>query len=503
VNYFLGIDIGTTHTKAVVITRDGRLSFEAKQGYDLLHPLPGHEEQDVDEILDAVVKVMGEAIRSTAEKGAIAAVGFSAAMHSILAVDKENRPLTKALIWADTRSQREAMEILSSSDGSAVYAETGIPIHPMSPLCKIVWFRKHLPELFARTARFISIKEYVFYRLFGKFIVDHSIASATGLFNLPTGTWSAKALAVAGIDESMLSVPVPTSHAEHALTSEYSRLLGLTGKVSFIVGASDGCLANFGSGMVAHGDTALTIGTSGAVRMTVHYPGTPPAAIVAEEPLFTYPLVGNIYVRGGAINNGGIVLKWLADLFFGEEDANYDELLSSASTVEPGAHGLLFLPYLLGERAPVWDAAARGGLIGLTMGHTRAHIVRAAVEGICFSLNHVVRRIESECGEISELYVSGGFVKSAFWVQLLADITGKKIRVTELADASAIGAAYLAMFASGFLANPSDVKKMTQISSTFAPQTENRRTYEEIFELYKGLYPKLKNEFAVLGNLPK
>jgi gluconokinase len=499
VHYFLGIDIGTTHTKAVILTAGGQIIFEAKKGYDLLQPQPGFEEQEVEVILDAVIEVIQKALPAIPKEDKIIAVGFSAAMHSVLPVDASGKPLYNAIIWADTRSKKEAWLILQHPDSRTIYQNTGIPIHPMSPLCKIVWFKNQRPEIYQQTAKFISIKEYVFSRLFGKYIVDYSIASATGLFNIHNKKWEPAALDVAGISEEKLSVPVSTLHEEHDLLPAYKELFQLKGNIPFIIGASDGCLANLGSGAIDHGDTALTIGTSGAVRMTVHEP-----VRYGNERLFTYLLADDIYVRGGAINNGGIVLKWLAELFLWKDDpssTDYEALLSMATKVAPGADGLLFLPYLLGERAPVWDADAKGVLSGLTTKHKKEHIIRAALEGISFTLYQVITELEAVYGPVNEIYVSGGFVKSVFWVQLIADVMGKRLKVTETTDASAMGAAYLAMYATGFLKELSSVKQFTPVSQTYEPDPVNHRTYIERFQFFNLLYPKLKDDFAALSRL--
>jgi gluconokinase len=501
VNYFLGIDIGTTHTKAVIITGEGKLFFEAKRGYELLRPKPGYEEQDPVLIMEAVADVMAQAFGAVPGKNKIIAVSFSAAMHSILPVDKEGKPLHNVIIWADTRSKHEAEEISKRPGATEVYANTGIPAHPMSPLCKIVWFKNQLPEIFAKAARFISIKEYVFSCLFGKYIVDFSIASASGLFNNRDNKWDPQALAIAGIDESRLSQPVSTLHAEYELTPFYAELLKIKEQIPFVTGSSDGCLANLGSGVVNHGEMALTIGTSGAVRMTVKFQGNRPESGADPEKLFTYPLAGDLFVRGGAINNGGIVLKWLAELFSEQGIENYEEMLSDAIPVPPGANGLLFLPYLLGERAPVWDADAKGVLFGLTMKHKREQVIRASVEGVCFTLYQIIRKLEAVYGNTGAICVSGGFVRSSFWVQLMADITGKKINVTELADASAIGAAYIGMYMKGHISDLSEVKKFTRISQVYEPDPQVHALYKKIFQIFDSLYPKLKDDFAALSRL--
>lgn len=497
-NYFLGIDIGTTHTKAVVITEEGKAFFETKRMYELLRPQLGYEEQDAEVIMNAVAGVIKQALLQVPEKDKVAAVSFSAAMHSLLPVDETGKPLHNVIIWADTRSKKEADEIARQPCAAVIVNNTGIPLHPMSPLCKILWFKNQKPEIFSRTHKFISIKEYVFFHFFGKYIVDHSIASATGLFNIHEKKWDKTAMKTIGLEEEKLSQPVPTVHAEYELASPYAELFGVKEIIPFVIGASDGCLANLGSGAVQYGETALTVGTSGAVRMTVQK-----LPLRHNGHLFTYPLADDRYVRGGAINNGGIILKWLIDLFLSAEinqEKNYEMLLAIAQQVDPGANGLLFLPYLLGERAPIWDADAKGALVGLTMQHKKEHIVRAALEGICFSLSHIIKELETEYGPVKEIYVNGGFVQSSFWIQLLADITGKKLNVTEVADASAMGAAYLAMYATRHLSSLSGVKQFAHVSKVYEPDPSLSGIYKERFQLFVSLYPKLKDYFVSLSS---
>jgi gluconokinase len=497
VNCFIGIDIGTTHTKSVVVTEHGDKVFELKEEYDILQPQPGYEEQDVSVILSAVEKVMRETFLQN--KYSVKAVCFSAAMHSILPVDQEGNPLYHAVIWADTRSKIETEYFAGLPQANHIVANTGVPLHPMLPLSKIVWFRNNRPDIFSQAAKFISIKEYVLFRLFGKYIVDQSVASATGLFNTHQKQWDEEALYLAGISSDLLSVPMSPLHIEYDLAPRYKELFQLKDQTAFVIGGSDGCLANIGSGAVLHGETALTIGTSGAVRTTLHNP-----AVTNDQTLFTYILAGDIYIRGGAINNGGIVLKWLDELLYDEKDFDAASILRAAETVEPGAGGLLFLPYLLGERAPVWDARARGALVGLTMHHKKEHIARASIEGICFVLNQLIRSLEERSGiAIKDIFISGGFIQSSFWVQLLADITGKRLHVTASADASALGAAFMGMFATGHLNSFAEIKKYIHLVSLYKPEAKKLEAYKEISALFDTIYPKLKESFSALSRLNK
>jgi gluconokinase len=500
VKYFLGIDIGTTHTKAVIINHNGQLLFEAKKGYELLHPQTGYEEQDPVLIMDAVATVIKKALLSVPSGNEVVSISFSAAMHSLLPVDTTGKPIYNVIIWADTRSRKEAGEIANHPDADKIVQSTGIPIHPMSPLCKIVWFKKQLPDIFRKTCRFISIKEYVFFCLFGKYIVDYSVASATGLFNTKERKWDPAALKLAGIEEGKLSFPVSTLHSEKELLPEYAKLFNIQKEVPFVIGSSDGCLANLGSGAVQQGETALTIGTSGAVRMTVNAD----FKLLVKEQLFLYPLTDEVYVSGGAINNGGIVLKWLSEFFYDDEQSggdHYPELLSLSEQVTPGADGLFFLPYLLGERAPVWDANAKGVLVGLTMKHKKGHMVRAAMEGVAYTLTQLLIKLEKVYGPVNEIAVSGGFVQSPFWVQLISHITGKKINVTEMADASAMGAAYLGMFATGYIKDLAAVKQFVKITKVYEPDPSIHENYIQLFRFFNSLYPRLKDDFATLARL--
>ena len=347
--YILGIDIGTTHCKAVVMAADGTLLHQAKAGYSTMQSLAGQSEQDAEIVFGSVLEVLQQSVVALrAHK--LGAVCFSAAMHSVLAVDQSGGPLTNAFTWADTRSNAYALQLRQHADAQELYARTGTPIHPMSPLCKLVWMQKTMPGVFAGASKFISIKEYVFHKLTGKYLVDFSIASATGLFDIHQQKWDALALELAGITNEQLSTPVPISHTETNIQQSYLQLSGISPGIPFIIGGSDGCLANIGSGAILPGEAALTIGTSGAIRLTADKPRAD-----TQQRLFNYILTDRLYITGGAISNGGAALQWFAENFLQHPftgAADIDWFVQLAHRAPPGAGGLIFLPYLSGERAP-------------------------------------------------------------------------------------------------------------------------------------------------------
>lgn len=490
----IAIDIGTTNCKAITINKQGKVTHACKAGYPVIAKLPGQSEQEPEVIFKCVIDILKRAIKANIQNE-VNAVSFSAAMHSVMAVDKTGKPLTNAITWADTRSKLYAEQLLEDENYDRLYKQTGTPVHPMSPLCKIMLIRNEMPGVFTNTYKFISLKEYVFFRLFGKYIVDHSIASATGLFDIYNLTWYDVALQTAGITDRQLSTPVAVTHAETELLPEYKKLFSTAKPIPFIAGGNDGCLANPGSGAVLDGEVALTIGTSGAVRMT-----STKIKPDDKKRLFNYLLTDRLYVTGGPINNGGIVLQWLRELLCAE---NTDALIQLAKEAKDDAGKLIFLPYLSGERAPFWDANARGVFFGLQMQHTKEHIAKAALEGICFALYDILVAMEQTNEKISNIYVSGGFIESKFWLQLLADIFNKKIIVSNAEDASATGAAYIAMLALGWIKDLTEVKQFLKEEEVFTCNKEAHKMYSRLFSIFQSLYPKLKDSFRALEAVSK
>jgi gluconokinase len=398
-------------------------------------------------------------------------------MHSLIAVDAQGKLLTKAMTWADSRSRVYSDRLKASEAGRRIYKQTGTPIHAMSPLCKLLWMREKEPDIFRRAARWISIKEYVWWKLFGKYQVDHSLASATGLFDIYHFSWYKESLELAGIREEQLSEPVECTHKETG-----HRLDGLPWGLPFVIGGSDGCLANLGSNALRPGETALTIGTSGAIRMTTQGP-----AYDAQERIFRYILTKELFVCGGATNNGGGAVQWFAGNMGGGRPV--DDLIRSAFDVA-GSDGLIFLPYLLGERAPIWNADARALFFGIKASHGPAHFMRAVLEGIGFSLRQVGASLEDTIGPIEHIYASGGFTHSPLWLQMMANIFGRTVFTTNNADASAIGACILGEYALGIIPRLEDGSRMIGIKDKYEPQQD---IYQGSYATYKELYHRLKD----------
>ncbi|MGO2090890.1 gluconokinase [Microbacterium gubbeenense] len=482
----IGIDLGTTATKVVAYQADGAAVAEASSGYPLEEPSPGRAEQDPRLILDAIYRGLRDVV---AEIGAdrVRGLSFSSAMHSIMALDSDQEPLTPVLTWADTRAEAEAEMLRQGERGLALHQRTGTPVHPMSPLVKISWFRAHEPDMFGRAAMWVGIKDWILARMTGELVTDHSLASAMGLMDIHRLAWDEEALEIAGITADQLPTLVPTRYVLEGLSPEAASATGIARATPVVVGAGDGPLANLGVGAVHPGVAACSVGTSGALRIAVDRP-----AVDSRGGVFCYALTEDRWVIGGAINNGGVVLDWVrSELASGDAGLSTAQLLDEAMTVPAGSGGLVMLPYLLGERAPRWGGVARGAYVGLTRSHRRAHLVRAAVEGVALQLT-LVKDAMIEAGfEIGEIRATGGVMKHEMWRQTLASAFGSAIGFPESSEGSGFGAALLGMEALGMIESIDVAADMVPIEGTTEPVPADAAVYAELLPVFEELYDVL------------
>ncbi|WP_064094465.1 gluconokinase [Rossellomorea aquimaris] len=496
----IGVDIGTTSTKAVLFNERGEAIHRHGVEYPLHTPSPGTAEQDPEEIFHAVMSCMKEVTSQTNEK--ISFVSFSSAMHSLILVDENHQPITPSITWADNRSSEWAEKIKRDLNGMNIYRRTGTPIHPMSPLVKLTWLKNEKPELFSKAAKFISIKEFVFHRLFGKYVVDYSIASATGMFHLENLYWDKEALEVAGVREDQLSDPVSTTESIVGLKPEYTEILGLPEKTPFIIGASDGVLSNLGVNAIEPGVVAVTIGTSGAIRAVTDRPVTDP-----KGRIFCYALTDKHWVIGGPVNNGGMIFRWVRDELASAEVevANrvgkdpYEVLTDIAAKVAPGSDGLLFHPYMAGERAPLWNAKARGSFFGLGMHHKKEHMIRAVLEGIVMNLYSVLLALEELVGAPKRVQATGGFARSELWRQMLADVFDQEVQIPESFESSCLGAIVLGMYGQGKLNSLEKVSEMVGSVHSHMPNPEATEAYRKLMPIFIRLPRLLEEEYEAIS----
>jgi gluconokinase len=475
--YFLGIDIGTTSVKSIAFSRDGKTLSEYSASYPIHHKFPDWSEQDPDEIFQALVNTVENILRDLSPH-IPQLCGFSSAMHSLIAIDKEGEAISPSIIWADNRAKQIAARIHDENNARIFYEKTGLPVHAMSPFCKLLWLKENQSELFDSAYKFIGIKEYVFSKLFGICVVDASIAAATGLMNRETRKWDPWILKQLDLSEEKFSKIV---EIDQAFT--VPQIFPLLKNVPFIIGGSDGAMANLGA-TEEEGALVITIGTSSAARLIVKAPQIDP-----DMRTFCYYVNKHHWLVGGASNNGGIILQWLREDFFQVKD-DVATFLNQAAIVGPGSDGLIFLPYLLGERAPIWNSEARGVLFGLQIDHKQADVIRATLEGTIYCL-YAISKPLFEKTEIKNIYATGGFARNELWLQILADIFNLPVLICETVENSAWGAAKCGMIALGL----TDFKK-PKVTKTFSPNAINHLSYARGFKKFQRIYELLKGEFV-------
>lgn len=471
----IGIDVGTTSVKVLAADQNGKEYKKAESTYSINQPEVGFREQNPDVLLKKTEKTILKVLSDL--KQPVAGFCFSAAMHSIIAIDKNGNPVTEAIIWADVRSTSLAKK-LRESRGEEIYKFTGAPIHAMLPLCKIAWLRDNQPDIFTQAYKFISIKEYFVYRWFKEFFIDYSMASATGMFNIEKLNWMPQALDFAGITEERLSKPVPTTFILKC-SNELAQKFNIPVDTPFVMGASDGCLANLNASGLNSKEATLTLGTSGAIRITVQKFKHDP-----QMRVFNYILTEKYRIIGGPTNNGGIILDWLLEKFY-PDLSNPVEVLVKAAKISPGAEGLICVPYFYGERAPEWDENMAGIFFGVQSHHSRDHFARAALEGIIFNLVSIAQGVQAASGRSPEaIWADGGLTRSEFIVQMISDIFNLPVYLVESSHGADRGAILLGAYALG-LNNSLERTSQNPKRITFQPNKERYQIYQANYNFFE------------------
>lgn len=486
--FVIGLDIGTTSVKAVVFNLVGHVIAETEKLITSYYPQQGWVEQNPVEIEQSAIEAISDVmVVAKVEKNEVVSIGFSSAMHSLICLNEHGEPLSQALIWADGRSSEQA-DKLKQTNGFESYSKTGMPIHPMSPLVKLVWMKEVEYEPYIKASYFLSIKEYLILKWFDKRVIDYSMAAATGLFNAKTLQWDEQLLDHVNVESNQLSEIVPPTYPLTEIKVDVATRMGISPVMPFVIGAADGQLANLGIGAISLGEVAVTVGTSGAIRQF-----TKGFQISKHSETFCYAFTDSTSIIGGPTNNGGIALQWLKELL--NDQGSFDEFTALATEVPPGAEGMLFLPYINGERAPLWNQQARGNFFGMTVTHKKEHFVRAVLEGITFNLYQIGKALENLAGEPEKLFVNGGLARSPLWLQMLADVFGKEVYVPESHHSAAWGAAWTALVGIGKVQSFEEIKNNIPMGAPVKPDQESHKQYTAIFQKYERLASDIAKHF--------
>lgn len=498
-SYYIGVDVGTSGTKSLLVDPEGKILAEASASYPLHIPKPMWTEQDPEDWWKATVKTVRKVVRAAKiDKSAVRAIGLSGQMHGSVFLDKNDKVVRPALLWNDQRTSAECDEIEKRAGGrKRLIQMVANPALTGFTAPKILWLRNHEPRNFDRTVKVLLPKDDIRRRMTGEYATEVSDASGMLLLDVAKRKWSSKLLSKLELDESLLGQVYESEEVTGQLTPEAARELGLTTDCKVVGGAGD-CAANaVGTGVVKRGILSTSIGTSGV--MFVH---SDEMEFDAQGRLHTFchAVRGKWHMMGVSLTAGGS-LQWFAENVATELMNNrkvdpYEVLTNEAAQVPAGAEGLYFLPYLAGERTPHADPNARGAFVGLTLKHNRGHLVRSIIEGVTFALRDSLEIMDSLNVPVKQVRVSGGGSKNPFWRQLQADIFGHPAVRINSEQGPAFGVALLAMVGGGEYAKVEDACDATikEVDKT-AVQRKIARHYDNIFPEFQQLYDSLKDDF--------
>jgi xylulokinase len=509
----LGLDVGTTSVKAALFDAGGRQLAIAAQEYRIDHPTPDRAQLDADRYWSATVLAVRAVVAAAAiDPAGVAALAVSSQGETIVPVDAGGRPLGPALIWLDNRAQEEARLLSQRFDDAAVYDRTGVPaVNPTWPAAKILWWRRHEPDVFAAAARFLLVEDFILHRLSGRFVTDGSVQCTSMLYDIGRHRWWDEMLEVVGIGAARLPELVRPGAAVGTLTGEAASALGLPASVRVVAGGMDQSVGAVGVGNIGRGPGITGRGvvsesTGGALTLqaTVDRHGADPTR---QTPVYVHSAPDR-YLYCPVCPTGGMALTWFRDQFGGEEVARasatggsaYDLLTGIAARVPPGAEGLTMLPHLMGAFSPEYDPLAKGVFYGFTLRHGKAHFARAVLESIAFMLRRNLELLASAGADASEIRSHGGGARSALWNQIKADVCGLPVLTLEGEDAAPRGDAMLAGVAAGVFPDLATAgAAMVAVRDRYEPNPATRPAYDAADERYLKLFEALRPVFHLSG----
>lgn len=500
-NYFIGIDIGTTGAKALLMDVNGVVVTTATSEYPMSTPHPLWAEQNPDDWWNATCTTIQNVLReSKVNANNVKGVGLTGQMHGLVTLDKNGKVLYPCIMWNDQRTGNECKEITERIGFQNLLSITGNQVLPGFTVPKILWLRKNKSDVFSRINKILIPKDYIRYKLTNEFFTDVSDASGTSLLNVKERSWSKEILDKLEIPADWLPEVVESITQTGSITKQASALTGLTEGTPVFAGGGDQAAGGIGAGAVREGIVSIILGTSGVVfTHSDNYRIEPEGKLHA----FCHSVPGKWHLMGVTLSAAGS-FRWYRDTFAQLEKSEaekmgkdvYEILTLQAETVQAGSEGLFFLPYLTGERTPHPDPNAKGAFIGLNIRHTKAHFARSVLEGVAFSLRDCFELISNLGIKAENLIVSGGGAKSRLWRSIISDIFNAEINTLSCTEGAPYGAAILATVGSGNYNTVHEAcDRMLKIESSITPEQQRVANYEEYYRIYRELYPDLMESF--------
>lgn len=499
----IGLDIGTTSVKAGIFEASGRQVAAAGQDYRIDHPAPDRAEIDAETYWVAAVATVRRALSiGGAEPGRVTAIAVSSQGETVVPVDANGRALGRALVWLDNRARAEAIQLTERFGDEAIYDRTGVPsVSPTWTACKLIWWRRHEPEMFAVARRFLLVEDFLLHRLSGRFVTDGSVQSTTLLYDIRAHGWWSPMLEAVGIGAERLPELVRPGTVIGTLSAEAANALGLPAAVRVVAGGMDQGAGAVGVGNIDSGVISESTGGALTLQATVADPGGDPTRLT---PVYVHSAPDR-YIYCPVCPTGGMALTWFRDRFGTDEVAraaregrsSFDLLTALASEVKPGAEGLTMLPHLMGAFSPEYVPEARGTFYGFTLHHGKPHFVRAVLEGVAFMLRRNLELLAGAGAVATQIRSHGGGARSALWNQIKADVSGLTVETLEGEDAAVRGDAMIAGVAAGVFPDLTAASSaMVRIRDRYDPDPANRPAYEDAYNRYVELFDALRPLFS-------
>ncbi|KGR74229.1 xylulokinase [Ureibacillus sinduriensis] len=486
--YVLGIDLGTSAVKALLMNEKGELVDESVRSYSLIHEKVGYSEQHPQDWISSVREAIEEiTARFQEDVSNIVGLSYSGQMHGLVLLGDGNEVLRPAILWNDTRTTEQCAQITETVGLENILRITKNRVLEGFTLPKILWVQQHEPEIYRKVKKFLLPKDYLRFAMTGELHMDYSDAAGTLLLDIEKGDWSKEIIAKLGIDPEICPELVPSTYKVGMLTESFASACGLSPATKVYAGGADNACGALGSGVISKGKTMVSIGTSGVMltfeeSKTEDYHG--------KVHYFNHAITDSYYTMGVTLS-AGHSLSWFNDTFAKEE--SYDELLSEINDIPPGSNGLLFTPYIAGERTPYADSNIRGSFIGIDAIHTKKHFAKAVMEGIVFSLRDTLEIFKSSGKVIEELISIGGGAKNQHWLQMQADIFNATIYKLKNEQGPGIGACMIAAVGSGIFKDFAMAQEACiQIGEKYEPIPENVKKYDELYNIYTQVYRQTK-----------
>lgn len=507
-NYVLAHDLGTTGNKASLYDREGRLVGSSFIGYETEYAHTGWAEQNPDDWWDAVCGTTQRLLKETGiHSDDIACISFSGQMMGCVPIDKDARPLRKAIIWADQRAVKQELWIADQISPDDVYRITGHRLSASYSLAKILWLRDHQSDIYESTHKFCHAKDYVVARLTGVFVTEPSDASGMNLYDLEHGVWSQQILNAAELDAGKLPTIHRSTDVVGGVLPEIADEAGVPAGTQVVIGGGDGACAAAGAGVVSQGSAYNYVGSSSWIALATEQPIYDP-----DLKTFTFGhVVPGMFMPAGTMQAAGASYQWARDELCQLEARSADllgidvyELMNlKAENSSPGANGLVYLPYLMGERSPRWNTRARGAFVGLTIRHTRADMIRAVLEGVTMNLRVILDAFTLQGVDIKAMRLIGGGAQGRFWNQIMADIYGIPAhRLAILEEATSMGAALTGGVGVGLYPDFSMAEQMNEVVSVVQPDPAAKLVYDKLYPIFETTYQALVPVYDMMASLP-